>query len=123
MPPKAIDKDREARVQAAVIDVKTGVYAIGTAAKLHNVPRGTLRSRLKGISATRGKPPILTSEEETVLRDWIVKCQKKGFPRRKLDILLSVKEFLDKDPTRQTPFANNLPGMVFCTLLLICRLY
>lgn len=40
---------------------------------------------------------------------WILDCHRKGFPRRKVDVQLSVKAFLDADQ-RDTPFKDNIPG-------------
>nr|CAI5825844.1 unnamed protein product [Callosobruchus analis] len=57
---------------------------------------------LEGKKASLGPTPYLTSEEELLLVDWIIHCSKKGFPRRKEDIQLTVKSFLDKTP-RNTP--------------------
>lgn len=52
---------------------------------------------------------MLTEEEEDVLSKWIIACSKKGFPRRKDDIIQAVKTFLDEVP-RNNPFQNNTPG-------------
>ncbi|KAK3922753.1 Pogo transposable element with KRAB domain [Frankliniella fusca] len=109
MAPKPLDKAQEARVCAAVEDVKRGT-PLKTAAKEHGVPRNTVRNRLNGVTAARGPPTTLTIEEEQLLVDWILDCSRKGFPRRRMDVLLSVKDFLDKAPERKHPFVNNLPG-------------
>jgi len=45
-----------------------------------------------------------------MLENWILECSFKGFPRRKEDLQLSVKLFLDKND-RPNPFKNNLPGI------------
>nr|CAI5827906.1 unnamed protein product [Callosobruchus analis] len=66
----------------------------------YKIPRATLqfrRSKFKKKTSP-GPTPYLTSEEELLLVDWIINCSKKGFPRRKEDIQLSVKSFLDKLP-------------------------
>lgn len=94
---------------AAVSDVKRGVK-LSTASKLHDVPRNTVRDRLKGKPSTRGPATVLTRDEEQLLVNWIKDCARKGFPRRKLDLLLSVKEFVDKNIERTTPFKDKMPG-------------
>ncbi|KAJ8983254.1 hypothetical protein NQ317_015603 [Molorchus minor] len=81
------------------------------ACRKHNIPRATLQFRLseKFTKSSHGPSPILSSQEETILVRWIKDCQRKGFPRRKEDIQISVKQFLDDSP-RENPFKNNLPG-------------
>ncbi|KAE8738997.1 hypothetical protein FOCC_FOCC015512 [Frankliniella occidentalis] len=118
MAPKSFRKEQEERVRAAVEDVRKRHMAINAAAKEHNVPRGTLRHRLRGVDPQRGRRPVLTPEEEQLLVDWILDCSRKGFPRRKMDVLLSVKEFQDKAPEREHSFANNLPGTKWYRLFL-----
>lgn len=81
------------------------------ACRKYNIPRATLQFRLseKYTKSSHGPSPILTIHEETLLVNWIKDCQRKGFPRRKEDIQISVKQFLDDSP-RENPFKNNLPG-------------
>lgn len=101
---------REA-LEAALADVRNGM-AKSAAAKKHGVPRSTIQFRLGNKFSTEelGPPPILTKEEETTLENWIVECCRKGFPRRKEDLQLSVQEFLTQNE-RPNPFKNNLPGI------------
>lgn len=56
-----------------------------------------------------GPCTILTKDEGDQLEHWIVECSRRGFPRRKDDILLGVQEFCEKT-NRTNPFTNNLPG-------------
>lgn len=81
------------------------------AAQIFKVPRQTLQFRKsdKFRKTSLGPSTILTSEEEATLEEWILSSYKKGFPLRKLDIQMSVKEFLDSNP-RDNPFQDNLPG-------------
>lgn len=73
--------------------------------------RSTLIFRLRGKFTKKEKGPktTLTKEEESTLIKRINDCHKKGFPRRKEDVLLSVQEFLNVNK-RETPFTNNYPG-------------
>lgn len=75
------------------------------------MPRTTIIFRLsdKFVKTNHGPSPILTAEEESSLCKWITVCVKKGFPRRKENIISSVKELLDQVP-RKNPFKNNTPG-------------
>lgn len=82
-----------------------------TAAKCFGVPRSTLQFRLSDqFRKTRhGPDTVLTTEEESLLVEWILDSYRKGFPRRKEDIQASVKNFLD-DSKRPNRFKNNVPG-------------
>lgn len=81
------------------------------ASKLFHIPRATIQFRLsnKFVKSSPGPPTILTSQEESILVDWIKECHRKGFPRRKDDVQASVKQFLDEKP-RPNPFKGNYPG-------------
>lgn len=82
------------------------------AAKLYQVPRATLQFRSSekfNQKVSLGPKPILTSEEEELLENWILISHKKGFPRRMEDIQASVKYFLDATP-RENPFTDNVLG-------------
>lgn len=81
------------------------------ASKRFGVPRGTLQFRLRGnITKTRpGPPTVLSNAEEDTLVEWIIESSRKGFPRRKEDLLKSVADFLKKSPRTNT-FIDNKPG-------------
>ncbi|XP_050552311.1 uncharacterized protein LOC118281061 [Spodoptera frugiperda] len=82
-----------------------------TAALKFGVPRPTLQFRLcsKFIKSRPGPTTILTEEEEKTLVEWVISSSRKGFPKRKEDILLSVEQFLSRNP-RPNNFVNNKPG-------------
>ncbi|KAK9754853.1 DDE superfamily endonuclease [Popillia japonica] len=67
-----------------------------------------------------GHKTYLTKDEENKIVEWILDSQKKGFPRRHMDIQLSVKAFIDAD-NRPTPFKDNMPGnkwfKLFCKVI------
>ncbi|XP_068085538.1 uncharacterized protein [Anabrus simplex] len=95
---------------AAVAAVRDG-EKIKTAARNFCVPRSTLQRYLKGQpKSTFGPNPILSDNEEESLVNWLIDLSKKGFPRRREDVQLSVQEFL-KSNERKTPFKDNLPGI------------
>ncbi|KAF2889822.1 hypothetical protein ILUMI_16351 [Ignelater luminosus] len=58
------------------------------AAAVFNFPRSTLQFRLSEnvVKSKHGPNPVLSVAEENTLVDWILECQKKGFPQRKIDI-------------------------------------
>ncbi|KAF0749290.1 HTH CENPB-type domain-containing protein, partial [Aphis craccivora] len=81
------------------------------AAKKFGISRSTLQFRLKNLNGKTscGPATVLSEKEEELLQTWIIESFKKGFPRRKVDLQMSVKQFLDID-NRQTPLKNNMPG-------------
>lgn len=90
-----------------------------SAALKFKVSRSTLQHRLKNPESktTCGPATVLSCEEETILEKWIHECCKKGFPQRKEDLQLSVKQFLDKNQ-RTSSFLNNYPGNFVFNLIL-----
>lgn len=52
--------------------------------------------------------PVL-GEHEKVLVNWIYSCARAGFPKRKEDVLDSVKEIV-QELKLETPFIDNRPG-------------
>lgn len=85
------------------------VFGKKATAKKCGIPRSTLQFRLSKIfsKTTLGPNPVL-SQEEQILVEWVLQSHRKGFPRRKEDLQISVKTFLDENP-RPNPFKNNLP--------------
>lgn len=95
----------------ALRDVEKGI-PVGTAAKIHGVPRVTLLYKFTGRSpkiCTMGPSSILTSDEETVLVKWILELAKRHFPVSKQHLLDSVENIM-KETKRENPFKNNRPG-------------
>lgn len=108
---KYVKKWTEDDLQKALEEIQSGAAVRAVCRKYPNIPRSTLQFRTskKFVKSTFGPSPILSVAEEKELVEWIVDCQKKGFPRRKEDIQASVKQFLD-DILRENPFTNNYPG-------------
>lgn len=107
---KCFAKYSEDLVQKALQDIKSGESKKSTARK-YGIPRSTLQFRLsqKFKKVRKGPATYLTATEETLLNEWIIDSQRKGFPRRKTDIQASVQTFLNQS-SRKTPFKDNLPG-------------
>lgn len=105
-----VKKYAEESLIKAIEDVNDGMPK-REACRKYKIPRATLQFRLseKFTKSSHGPSPILTTNEEAILVKWIRECQRKGFPRRKEDIQISVKQFLDDSP-RENPFKDNLPG-------------
>ena len=103
-------KYTEEQIQKALKAIDNGMH-IRKAAIKFQIPRATLQFRRsnKFKKTGHGPAPVLTKDEEATLVEWIFECHRKGFPRRKEDVLCSVKHFLDMTP-RPNPFRNNCPG-------------
>nr|CAI5850953.1 unnamed protein product [Callosobruchus analis] len=101
----------EADATKAVTAVKSGMSQ-RNAAITCNVPRATTLFRMNEKfkdKITPGPSPVLTYEDEGLLKRWIMTSHRKGFPLRTKDLQTSVKKFLDDNP-RSTPFTDNNPG-------------
>ncbi|KAJ8974702.1 hypothetical protein NQ317_018502, partial [Molorchus minor] len=98
------------KIAKALEDIKNG-ESKKSVSKKYGIPRSTLQFRLssKFSKCRPGPNTYLTVDEETKLVEWILESQKKGFPKRKVDLQLSVKEFMDADG-RPNPFKENMPG-------------
>lgn len=104
-------KYTEDDLQKALKAIANGV-PIREAARRYKVPRPTLQFRRsdKFTKTSLGPCPYVTFEEENLLVDWLIESSKRGFPRRKHDLQLSVKSFLDKVP-RDNPFKTIFQAM------------
>lgn len=101
----------EETVQKALSAVRRGISK-KAAARKYGIPRSTIQFRLgeKFKKVRHGPNTYLTDVEEETLVQWILDSYRKGFPRRKDDIISSVKKFLDENP-RKNPFKDNTPGI------------
>lgn len=119
--PKKRDNFSEDNLAFAINAVLNEGASKKAAAQKFSVSRSTLQHRLKNPDGkkTCGPNTVLNKEEELLLEKWIIECSLKGFPRRKEDLLESVKHFLDKNE-RPNPFKHNLPGM---TILINTNIY
>lgn len=109
--PKKSTNFCEDNIAAVILAVDNGMSK-KSASKQFNINRSTLQFRLKNRDRPTfncGPSSILTKLEEEILVRWLLECSKKGFPRRKKDLQLSVKQFLDEQG-RSSPFKNNYPG-------------
>lgn len=83
------------------------------ASEQFRIPRSTLQFRSSqnfNNKTTPGPAPVLSYEEENLIKEWIKTSQSKGFPLIIEDIQVSVKQFLDENPRPNVPFPNNKPG-------------
>ncbi|KAJ8970937.1 hypothetical protein NQ317_016746 [Molorchus minor] len=108
--PIQVQKNTAEKIQKALNEIKRGLSKKAVAKKF-GIPRSTLQFRLgnRFKKIRHGPNTYLTEEEEYTIVSWILDSHRKGFPRRKDDIVASVKKFLDENP-RNTPFHDNIPG-------------
>ncbi|KAL4153346.1 hypothetical protein QTP88_001179 [Uroleucon formosanum] len=109
--PKKRENFCQLNITAAVNAVLNDGLSKKAAAKKFGISRSTLQFRLKNLNGKTscGPATVLSDKEEELLQTWIIESCKKGFPRRKEDLQMSVKQFLDIN-NRHTPFKNNMPG-------------
>ncbi|KAF2892201.1 hypothetical protein ILUMI_13971 [Ignelater luminosus] len=60
-----------------------------------NVVRNGMSKKKAATTITKGPPSVLTADEENTLVRWITTCSKKKFPRRRLDLINSLKNYLE----------------------------
>lgn len=100
-------------LKKAVDEVRTGQMNPYQAANKYNIPRKTICDRVSGkrgvVKDTRGKPTVISTEDELKLAHGLRVMEKYGFG-------LSSKETLDlvgihvSQNNYVTPFKNNRPG-------------
>lgn len=98
MAPEKILKYDEKAMELALADCTRGM-AVATSAKLHQVPRSTLRSKVKGIypvSRKMGASTLFTAQEEDHIVNWIFYLANKGFPIQKQNFLLDIKKLANE---------------------------
>ena len=99
-------------MEAALEAVRSGASSQRAACKEFGVPRGTLQDKLAGRvpeGRRMGPNTILIQDEEQSLETWIKQVAKRGFPRKKIDLINTVQKIIDEDG-RPNPFRNNRPG-------------
>lgn len=108
------------KIKEALEAINNGM-PIRTASKLFVVPRTTLQDRLAGrvdIDVFKtGRPSVLNPSEEETLVQWLIQLAKCGFPRKKSDLINSVKKIM-KAENRPNPFKNDTPGQKWYELFM-----
>lgn len=102
----------EPYLQCMLNNVKDGRMTMYHVDKYYGIPRGTLQYRLgtKFMSKGRtGPDTVLTTEEETVVLDWILTMERRGFPVTRKGLIAKVSAYLKQHP-RVNPCRNSVPG-------------
>lgn len=99
-------------------DIRTGIRSQRQAAAFYNIPRSTLKNKIKGkFNKKPGRPTALSSTEEDSLIDHIKVLSEFGFPITEMDLRFAVKLYLDRKG-KVTDFRDNLPGYDWVKLFL-----
>lgn len=100
------------KVREALVAIQNGT-PVSTASKIYQVPRTTLRHKIRGEAPVTtehvGRESVLGSRVEAILVDWLLETCRMGFPITKDILFNSVKKFVETE-NLETPFTNNTPG-------------
>ncbi|KAK3933121.1 Jerky protein homolog-like [Frankliniella fusca] len=103
----------------ALQKIKAGQLSQRQAALTYNIPRSTLKYKLKGLhSKSVGKPPCLTADEENAFVGHLIILGQYGFPFSTVDLRCLVKYHLDQNKRKVKEFKDNLPGESWAQLFL-----
>ena len=109
---KTTPKYSHADLVKAMEMVTNGESTIFSAAKTCNVPKETLRRRLKGdsiVEKRQGRHTVLSAQEEEALVGALQYAASCGFPQDSDDIKEMVRTFCEK-LDRKNPFKAGVPG-------------
>lgn len=81
--------------------VKDGKMNVLEAARTFNVPKSTLRGRLRGSSVKKGRPRTFTETEQAILEDVLLKCAAVGLPLNKRWLINIVADVAERKGTLQ----------------------
>lgn len=92
-------------------DIRSGKHSHTSASQAYNIPKSTIKNKLKNVfSKTPGRPTVLLEAEEKSFVEHIFKMAEFGFPLTEVDLRFIVKGYLDKTGRMIPQFKNNLPG-------------
>ena len=92
----------------ALDDIRKGI-SIRKAAKTYKIPKSTLHAKLSGKApehCKKGPKPILTTEEEDRLKQWILNKARLCFPMHPNEVKNAVQKVLN-EASRKTIFTDN----------------
>lgn len=96
----------------AVQRVRSGDMSLRKAAAYYGIPKTTLQGKVAGYSAVaarKGPRTVLTTSEETLVKEWVEQMARCGFPLQRAN-LLDVVQRIVKNDNLETPFVNGRPG-------------
>lgn len=106
-------------LQLALEEIRSGLSTCGAAGKKFNIPRETLRRRLKGISSGQhGKSTTLSEAQEKELIEWILLHAANGSPKTKQEIVKAAGEIAALHPDPSMHFKGGNPGKLWMAAFL-----
>jgi hypothetical protein len=101
----------EENLQRCLEDIRTGVKSQRAKAARYQIPRSTIKNKLKGdFNRKPGRPTVFSLDEENVIVEYVKKQAEFGFPVTEQDLRFIMKAYLDRQGRSVTQFKNNMPG-------------
>lgn len=92
-------------------EVKGGVISERQAARKYDIPRNTIRNKLKGYhSKSVGRPTVFSEEEEKSIVRHVMSLSDIGLPISLFDVRCVAQSYLNSQARRVKQFKQNLPG-------------
>lgn len=99
------------KLQACLNAIKNGELTQRKAAAVYNIPRSTLKNKLKGLHSNKpGQPPIFTHDQEMKFVDCCITMGEYGFPVDPFELRCIIKLYLERQGRKVRKFKNNMPG-------------
>lgn len=99
----------ELTIQKALEDVRSNKMTAYAAAKYHNIPRSTLKTRLNCSHVSAGHPTIFSPEFEKLMANYLHIMEKNFFPLTRKEASLLISEYVRRNGIN-TPFKADMPG-------------
>lgn len=102
---------KESRAKKALFEVRSG-ESINKTAEKYKLSFSYLQRRVSGtvsVERRNGPPPVLTTEEENAIANYVCEMALRGMGLGPSDILNLVQSFLKKDK-RKNPFKDSRPS-------------
>lgn len=99
----------ELTIQKALEDVRSNKMTAYAAAKYHNIPRSTLKTRLNCSHVSAGHPTIFSPEFEKLMANYLHIMEKTFFPLTRKEASLLISEYIRRNGIN-TPFKADMPG-------------
>lgn len=81
------------------------------AAELYNIPRSTLKLKLKEVHSKKpGHPTVFSEDEEKAFVAHVTALDEFGFPLTDIDLQFIVRDYLAAQGREVKAFKNNVPG-------------
>lgn len=108
-----------AKMDEALSELRSHTLTQRQAAIKYNIPRSTLKNKLKGAHpGDAGGPTVFSKEDEATFKSYIVTASEYGFPVDSFDLRCIVKGYADRKGITIRQFKKNMPGKEWITSFL-----